>query len=500
MAYEKKMRKHFRMKHGLLSAALRTFGAIICSLLFSESFGGIYYAAANGSDSNPGTINQPFLTLNYGVSFLSAGDTLYVMSGTYDESLVHTIPAGTSWTAPVTVAAYPGDIVTLKPNAGAGDVLRFVGPQQYIVIDGLILDGVNTIHEVVKITWSGGGDAHHIRIQNCEIKNSPGQGILTSRDANYNEFINLKVHDNGASDFDHGLYIASSNNLVEGCEIYQNGGWGVHVYDENYWNANNNIIRANKIYNNARIGNRGRGIILSSGTDNIACNNLIWGNNGGIQINYNVANSQVYNNTIWANNGGDGLYAEGIYIGSGSSGAIIKNNICWQNNSGGISDYGAATTLSNNLTSDPQFVNAAGADFHLQPGSPAIDAGLNLSPDVVDDFSGTLRPQGLDYDIGAYEYTANPNSSSELPKTENEWFVYPAVGSGIFEIQIPIAIGTMFNIQAVEIYNMLGEKVYGRTINARHKTVNLSEAESGIYFVKILYGGKEKTQKIIIIK
>ncbi|MGD0613722.1 MAG: choice-of-anchor Q domain-containing protein [Anaerolineales bacterium] len=52
---------------------------------------------------------------------------------------------------------------------------------------------------------------------------------------------------------------------------------------------------------------------------------------------------------------------------------------------------------------DPKFVNPTGADFHLQSGSPAIDAGSPLNaPDS--DFDGNARPRGAGYSIGAYEY------------------------------------------------------------------------------------------------
>jgi hypothetical protein len=53
------------------------------------------------------------------------------------------------------------------------------------------------------------------------------------------------------------------------------------------------------------------------------------------------------------------------------------------------------------------FVNPAARDFHLQPGSPAIDAGVSIAV-VTRDHDGTRRPQGLSYDIGAFEF-ADPS-------------------------------------------------------------------------------------------
>jgi PKD repeat protein len=56
---------------------------------------------------------------------------------------------------------------------------------------------------------------------------------------------------------------------------------------------------------------------------------------------------------------------------------------------------------------DDLFVDPAGGDYHLKPGSPAIDAGTTLA-DVTDDIEGTPRPQGDAYDIGCYEAASGP--------------------------------------------------------------------------------------------
>jgi len=49
------------------------------------------------------------------------------------------------------------------------------------------------------------------------------------------------------------------------------------------------------------------------------------------------------------------------------------------------------------------FVNASAADYHLMPGSPAIDKGTSLT-DVTTDLEGRPRPSGITHDIGAYEF------------------------------------------------------------------------------------------------
>jgi hypothetical protein len=84
-----------------------------------------YYVATTGLDSNPGTQAAPFQTIAKGLSVMGAGDTLYLREGTYAEAInsqSQTIPTGTSWSNPVTIASYPGEYATLAPS-GVGNVI-----------------------------------------------------------------------------------------------------------------------------------------------------------------------------------------------------------------------------------------------------------------------------------------------------------------------------------------------------------------------------------------
>ena len=56
---------------------------------------------------------------------------------------------------------------------------------------------------------------------------------------------------------------------------------------------------------------------------------------------------------------------------------------------------------------DSLLANPAGGDYSLQSGSPCIDAGTSNSIESsvpIDDFIGTVRPQGITTDIGCYEH------------------------------------------------------------------------------------------------
>jgi hypothetical protein len=106
-------------------------------------------------------------------------------------------------------------------------------------------------------------------------------------------------------------------------------------------------------------------------------------------------------------------------MSDGSNGSVT-NNIFYNAGSNYWAGDGGSVTGSHNLlfatddtidpsdfpldlvNLDPLFVDADGDDYHLTPGSPAIDAGANTGTPY--DIVGTLRPQGAGMDIGAYEF------------------------------------------------------------------------------------------------
>jgi hypothetical protein len=75
------------------------------SLIFSIPFSGMardWYISANGKDSNPGTKEQPRYSLQKIQSRLKPGDTVFIMPGKYDQSLVIDNKGGTA-AAPITL-------------------------------------------------------------------------------------------------------------------------------------------------------------------------------------------------------------------------------------------------------------------------------------------------------------------------------------------------------------------------------------------------------------
>ncbi|MHC5062191.1 MAG: InlB B-repeat-containing protein, partial [Planctomycetota bacterium] len=81
----------------------------------------------------------------------------------------------------------------------------------------------------------------------------------------------------------------------------------------------------------------------------------------------------------------------------------------------------------NGIEADPLLVDAAGGDFRLQLTSPAIDTGVSSGTvqqmfdtfqslygiDIRKDIEGISRPQGAEWDIGAYEHVGG--SGNQIP-------------------------------------------------------------------------------------
>ncbi|GAB3858992.1 hypothetical protein GCM10028822_34850 [Hymenobacter terrigena] len=59
------------------------FLALLLALSFRPAIAARYYVAPTGSDTNSGTIQQPFLTIQRAQTAVSAGDTVYIRGGTY---------------------------------------------------------------------------------------------------------------------------------------------------------------------------------------------------------------------------------------------------------------------------------------------------------------------------------------------------------------------------------------------------------------------------------
>jgi hypothetical protein len=355
----------------IVRAVMLVLGIVAGVLHGDTATAATFYVAMAGNDGNPGTAAQPLRTIRTGVRMMRTGDTLYIRGGTYYESINSReleIPIGTSWENAPRIAAYPAETVVLKGAYGNG--INLAAPYiQYIIFDRLIVDGGGL---------SVQRGANHVRFQNGEIKNALGQGVqggFGSTTTTHLQLINTKIYRNGKPQgatsggrWDHGVYVAIQNSLIDGCEIFENTGYGIHMYDTTGGNSSNSIVRNSRVYNN-----RGdAGVILSYGSNIHFYNNIVNNNQNGVGVNYNATNVQIYNNTVYNH-----VQGTGIEVGASARNTVVRNNSIY-NNVSTIVDYGAGTMISENVLNNPRYVTPAAPSFTLQRITPVRNGAASL--------------------------------------------------------------------------------------------------------------------------
>ncbi|WP_158289251.1 OmpL47-type beta-barrel domain-containing protein [Paenibacillus flagellatus] len=388
------------------------FGFVLVALCFLipavSAQAATYYIAPTGSDTTgDGSISSPWLTINKAQTYLAAGDTLYARGGTYHNQwgIAISNKAGTS-TAPVTIAAYPGETPVfsdVRPSAVLHTFME-VRNSSWVVIDGLHIQNYSK-----NGFWIGndtavpGGKNHHITIRNCKIQNI---GTSTS------------LH--------HGIYLSAdnydttiSNNIIDNVTAA-----GIHMF---HTPGGSHF----KIYNNI-LSNSREGIIVDEAHNNTEIfNNTFYNNTRNVDVsNYEghpTLHVSIYNNVSYNSIPGQ----IGLWVWPGNVGNVIEDNNLWYDttkstpiNWGGapngtpvyrsVADLRAATNnAEHSIQADPLFVNRGANPLQLQSGSPAIDTGTSAGA-PSDDYLSNQRPVGAGYDLGAYEFSFRIDAVSKV--------------------------------------------------------------------------------------
>jgi len=102
-----------------------------------------------------------------------------------------------------------------------------------------------------------------------------------------------------------------------------------------------------------------------------------------------------------------------------ADGVITINNNSYYRAAGTLRAYWDGTTYTPSsptywgdepLFTNQKFVDEANGDFHLESTSPCLDTG-NSTLVPIYDFDGVSRPQGAGYDIGAFEYLSESDTT-----------------------------------------------------------------------------------------
>ncbi len=166
-------------------------------------------------------------------------------------------------------------------------------------------------------------------------------------------------------------------------------------------------------------------IMLAGGIDRHVINNTIYNADAGINIpSSNKGSLEIVNNIIYNATRANHIFLE---PGSVADVSIVHNNILFQPTAeakirwgGGqienVADFETSFPLvsANNQEADPQLYDPTNDDYSLQMNSISIDAGTVSSVyqtfydlygiDIRRDRNAVVRPDGVAWDVGAYEF------------------------------------------------------------------------------------------------
>ncbi|MEQ8677173.1 MAG: PA14 domain-containing protein [Aggregatilineales bacterium] len=440
----------------------------------------VYFVSETGNDRNSGNEDQPFRTIQRGINAVQPGGTVFVMSGTYQNTppeygYVANITKNGSANNWITISAYPGHTPRIVETAWQG--FR-VSNASYIEINGFELQCVPDANSNNSGNGVGILHSNHIRITNNEIYGCGGGGVYTI-DSDYltieNNVIHntshLSIYGNSAISIYHSLHIDTRTdiykNIIRGNIVYNNEN-RVPFYREGRITDGNCIILddlRNELYgatnppyigrslieNNVCFNNGGRGIHVHF-TDNVTVrNNTLYYNNFSPGVHNRqdhgelsavlARNVEFYNNVVWAR---PGMRAFGF---------IDSQNIStWNNIVYGTNDL---RHLGNrDIVQNPMFVNASidanVADFSPAENSPLIDQGVSISG-LEYDVAGNFRISGTSVDIGAYEYTG---ISPELPMFDSVVSSFILINADDGSEIMPLQDGMTLNLSELQSRNL----------------------------------------------
>lgn len=350
------------------------------------------YVAPSGSDSNPGTRDEPFRTLTRAAQAATPGTTVHVAPGTYFGG-VRTATHGTAEARIVFESTERGG-ARLVPPLDSRQPAAWDNRANYLDIVGFEIDG-GQYQSGMK--WLSGiynagshNGIHHNHIHHvgndvpCEAKGGAGIGIDSYYKGNDAEVVGNHVHDIGPPEcrYMHGIYVSTTASVRDNI-IYRAAGAGIHLWHD----ASHVTIRGNTV------AACGTGIVVGGGD---------FYHGKGPNDHTHTINNIVYDN-------GHGILEQG------ATGANIsyRHNLVFQN-AGGDWKLAAGRRHTGTVSAQPQFADysrgIATPDFRLQPGSPAIGKGLPADANEA----VSIRPRRAT-DIGAVRYTESEPAGLPSP-------------------------------------------------------------------------------------
>jgi hypothetical protein len=391
-----------------------------------------YVDGTSGSDSYPGSLAQPFRTIDKAVETAIPGDTILVQPGFYSPII---------FSSAYKVYGAPGNLMTIKTTSRRASFVNSVDTANanYVQIEGFYVNGTisastkgcriidNYITQARSTGISVGGDSNLVA-NNTIYK--PQKGFVVFGNDNtveFNEVDGLYCHEPGV-DSDYSRFFGSGHVIKRNylhMDSFSEICPGAHVdcfqtFDNNGEFVKNITFDGNICYNFHQ-GFMGAADHYFNSSGLLFRNNIFAYGGHGI-MEHDINNVTILNN-LFAN-----LNGQSVYLRDESFNNTVKNNIFYNTTTGYGGDYdgmhvnGGSDRGGNNLFyplsslrsgdiqgKDPMFADPAGNNFHPLPGSPLIDAGLAFEDSGSFDLDGRRRFLGASMDIGPYEY---PNAYS----------------------------------------------------------------------------------------
>jgi hypothetical protein len=338
-------------------------------------------------------------TIEEGIANLGASNTLIIRAGSYSGGGQASPPSGTV-AAPTIIKNEPGESYTWTKTSGSNNTLVYSSGKVYwqFICDvpgRCDLNGANYDHDLldpnsVELAIIAGYNADFVTIRNLTLHDSRASGIYANDTSDGWTVAGNLIHHLGDGPTQghrgHGIYVSGDNWLIEHNTIHTAYGSGIQCYSGDTGNphCDGSIIRYNRIYNGGLSAANSLAEITVDGTGNqIYRNTIRCGHSAGVDNAFQRGIDVYYydpasdNNLIYQNSITRCGVAVSIENGTTSTGNLVKNNIFYLNTTG-LYGGNAGGTSSNNLTSNPSWVDADNNDFTLQAGSAAIGYGVAI--------------------------------------------------------------------------------------------------------------------------
>ncbi len=414
---------------------------VVLVLMLAQSLAGqTYYVSTSGNDSNPGTLAVPWRHIQHAASTVTAGASVYVMGGVYNEFV--SFPNSGTVSAPITFQSYPGQTAIIDGTgltvSGTKGLVTISGARSYITVSGFEIRNLSSGTGVpcgVYITGSGTG----VQIQNNLIHNivttkgtgnacglfayGTSQTPISGLVVNGNELYNLQTGESESMTLNGNVtHFQVTNNLVHdntniGIDIIGYEGTGPVGYDE----ASYGVVSGNTVYNISGIANTGEG--SSYDADGLYCDGcgfMTFEKNVIFQVDYGIETTSentkcLITGTEWPGADGVGTPATGKFPCYGRY-ATVRNNLFYYENACGNSIGGYALAKAKGGGG-----NGGGSSFHdVFVNNTLFDNGTQPGNASVGTPSGDFQTQ---YQLGTqqadyfennviYESAASPYSTS----------------------------------------------------------------------------------------